>query len=103
MGALDLYAAQRKEQIENGPFSEPFYLDPAGARREVLGIYDEPYVAGDKDTGNVRQHQRKPRVLVDVIPSGVIPRTTLIEVRSGVYKIEKIDRDPEGVPRMWLL
>ena len=103
MGALDLYAAQRKEQIENGPFSEPFYLDPAGTRREVLGIYDEPYVAGDKDTGNVRQQLRKPRVLVDVIPSGVIPRTTLIEVRSGVYKIEKIDRDPEGVPRMWLL
>lgn len=103
MGALDLYAAQRKEQIENGPFSEPFYLDPTGARTEVMGIYDEPYLAGDKDTGNVRQQLRKPRVLIDTVPSGVIPQTTKIEVRSGVYTVQKIDRDPEGVPRMWLL
>lgn len=103
MGALDIYSAHRNYQVEDGPFSETFYLDPEGARTEVKGIYDEPYFAADKDIGNVRQKTRKPRVLVSSPPSGVVPTVTKIEVRSGVYTIQTIDRDPDGVPRMWLL
>lgn len=103
MGALDVYDTQRLFQVEDGPFSEPFYLDPTGARTEIKGIYDEPYLAGEKDTGNVRQQLRKPRILVNSIPSGVVAKSTMIEVRGDDYKINKLDRDPNGIPRMWLL
>lgn len=94
---------QRKFEIEEGPFSEAFYLDPSGVRASFRGIYDEPYSVGDKDSGQVRQQMRKPRIIVDTIPEGVIPQTTLVEVRGVVTLIQKVDRDPEGVPRMWLL
>lgn len=102
-GALDYFDAQRLFQVENGPFSEPFYLDPSGARTVVRGIYDEPYLSGDNDSGNVRQQLRKPRILVNAIPSGVIAQATQIEVRGDVYTMQKFDRDPNGVPRIWLL
>jgi len=95
--------AQRLAQIETGIFAEVFYLDPTGARTEMKGFYDEPYLAGDKDSGNVRQQLRKPRLIVNDIPDGVVARSTKVEVRGETYTIQKCDKDPEGVPRMWLL
>jgi hypothetical protein len=101
--ALEIYREQRRQQIEDGPFSESFYLDPYATRVEIRGIYDEPYLAGESDQGNVRKQLQKPRVVVDEIPASVIARSTQIEVRGKVYRIEKPDRDPDGIPRMWLL
>jgi len=95
--------AQRKSQIEDGVFSETFYLNPATTRDVIKGIYDDSYLTEDDDQGNVRQQKRKPRVLVDTIPATVVFRSTQIEVRGVVYTIQKGDRDDEGIPRMWLL
>ena len=103
MTTLELMRAQRKAQIEDGPFSEPFYLDPTGARIELRGVYDEPYLSGDKDSGNVRQQLRKPRLIIDEVPAGITAQSTKVEVRGVVYTVQKVDRDPEGVPRVWLL
>lgn len=100
--AIDIMKAQRKSQVEH-IFSETFYLDPAGSRTEVNGIYDEPYETENTDQGQVRQQQRKPRILLDDIPDSVVARSTKIEVRGEVKTIQKIDRDPEGVPVIWLL
>lgn len=101
--ALEIMKAQRKAQIEESPFSETFYLDPTGARTEIKGIYDDPYETENTDQGQVRQQKRKPRILLNEIPGSIVFRTTKIEVRGEVFTIQKPDRDPEGVARIWLL
>lgn len=101
--ALDIYDGHRDEQIENGSFSESFFIDPSGANTEIKGIFDEPYTTGNKDQGQVQQQMLKPRILISTIPSGIIPRTTEILVRSETMKIQKVDRDPNGIPRLWLV
>jgi hypothetical protein len=103
MGALDVYDDQRTEQIENGPFSEEFILDPSGTATPIRGIYDESYLTENQDQGNVRQQIRKPVILVSEVPSGIVPKTTQITVRGTDRKIQKVDRDPNGIPRLWLL
>jgi len=103
MSALAEYDAQRTEQIENGPFSEEFVLDPSGSATTIRGIYDEPYVIENRDQGQVRQQKTKPVILVSEVPSGITPRTTKITVRGTDMTIYKIDRDPNGIPRLWLI
>ncbi len=103
MGALDYYNDQRTAQIEDGPFSEEFTLDPSGAATTIKGIYDEPTVMEERDQGQVRQKRRKPKILVSEIPAGITLRTTQITVRGTDYTIEKVDKDPNGIPRMWLI
>jgi hypothetical protein len=103
MGALDVYDDQRTEQIENGPFSEEFILDPSGTATPIRGIYDDSYITDERDQGNVRQQKRKPLILISEIPSGIVPKTTLITVRGVDRKIQKIDRDENGIPRLWLI
>jgi hypothetical protein len=103
MSPLDIFADHRKEQIENGPFSESFIITTSGDTQTVKGIYDESYVTQEQDSGKVRQQMRKPVILIAEIPTGIIPRTSKIDVRGLEYTVQKIDRDSEGVPRIWLL
>lgn len=100
--ALDIYYQHRIEQIENGQFSEEFVLDPSGAANTFRGIYDEEYFTHERDQGNVRQQTRRPRILVSTIPTGA-EKNVKITVRSEERTIQKIDLDPEGVPRIWII
>lgn len=103
MGALDVYDTQRDEQVENGNFAEEFIIDPSGIAKTIKGIYDESYITENRDSGQVRQQKRQPLILLSTVPAGIVPKTTQITVRNVVRTIQKIDRDPNGIPRMWLL
>lgn len=103
MGALTEYSTQLETQIEDGPFSETFTIDPSGVATEVKGIFDNSYDQGDRDQGNVRQQHKKPRVILASVPSGVTARATQIEVRSQTYTIQKIDEDGNEAVTLWLV
>lgn len=103
MGALDIYDQHRMEQVENGVFSEDFILDPSGVGTIIKGIFDEAYATDNQDQGNVRQQRRTPVILLASIPAGITPQSTQITVRGVNRTIYKVDRDENGIPRMWLL
>lgn len=103
MSALELYDSQRDYQLEEGNFSEDFIIDPLGSATVIKGVYDESYIIEHTDQGNFRQQKRKPVILLSTEPDSIVAKTTKITVRGIVRTIQKIDRDPNGIPRLWLL
>ena len=103
MNALDLYNNQRDFEIEEGNFSEDFTYTLGGVVTTFKGIYDEAYITEERDQGNVRQQKRKPIILISTEPVGIVAKTTKLTVRGVERVINKIDRDPNGVPRLWLI
>jgi hypothetical protein len=98
--ALDIYAQHKKYQVEDGTFSETALFNGVD---DLKGIFDESYATGSKDAGNVNQQFKKPRFLVDVVPAGVIPNTTELQVNGVDYIITKVSGTDERGPQvLWL-
>ena len=103
MSALDLYDNQRDFQLEEGNFSEDFTYALGGVVTTFKGIYDEAYIIENSDAGQMRQQKRKPLISVSEEPDGIVAKTTKVTVRGLERTINKIDRDPNGVTRLWLI
>ena len=100
---LDIYNDHRKEEIENGPFSETFTTaSPSGS---FSGIFDRSHIEDNKDSGNVQQKKLYPRIMVSEVPEGIEPQTTTItrEKTSDTFTFWFVGKDDEGVPYLWLV
>ena len=101
--AGDIYNAHRAEQVSNGPFSESFIVDPAGSALEYRGVFDESFIADNKDQGNVRQKQLKARFTVAEIPPGIVFKQTKLSYDSRNWIIQSSGKDQNGMPVLWLI
>lgn len=97
--ALDIYNEHRKYQIEEGSFSEETAL--LNGSTEIKGVFDNSYGLTNKDTGNVTKQKRKPRFLVDIVPT-FEPNVSTLTVQGDTYLINKATEDEYGIPVLWL-
>ena len=102
---VNLYNEKKKELIEDGSNSEPgiYKADGVVATSTINGIFDEHYMKAEKDSGNVPQQFKKPRFFIDALPAGLVPGTSVMEIRSVDYIIIKPGgTDKNGFQVLWL-
>ena len=84
----DFYAEQLKFQIECGPFSESFTVDPEGQPYEIRGIFDVSVVTNESN----KSTRPVPRIILFAAPEYEADKT-LIAVRGKTYTMQKHETD----------
>ena len=97
--ALAIYDAHRKQQVEEGTFSETAILEGGS---EIKGVFDDSLMVGSLDAANQPRQSSRIRFLVDQLPT-FEPRVTKITIRSIEYTIQKGDEDANGIKTLWLV
>ncbi len=99
--AINIMRDQRKAQVELSPSSEDFQIVGGVIFR---GIFDRSHEEDNKDDGNIQQKKLVPRIMVSVVPSGIVPRITKVirSVDNTTYTVRFVSIDDEGIPVIWL-
>lgn len=97
---LDILNQHRANQLSLSPSSEEFTIQGGST---FFGIFDNAHYEEPKDRGNVTGKKRMPVIMVDVVPSGLTPDSSVIIRENGdEFTFQFAGRDKEGVPLLWL-
>lgn len=98
--ALEIYNLHRQEQLDNSPFSDVFSY---GVGKKLYGYFDFSPEQDTEDAGHVAQKQRKPRIIVGVIPDDLSEKDDITQDSTGtVFTVHYFGEDDNGVPHIWL-
>lgn len=95
---------------EDSPDAELAILDPAGKALPFYGVFDDNAIQGNKDSGNVFQKVKKPRIIVSELP---YPKDQMegqdvslpyrVTADKNIWNINYIQTDAEGAQILWLI
>lgn len=98
---IDILRQHRADQIELNPSSELFQIDGGVS---FYGVFDNSHIEEGKDAGNITQKKLLARIMVAVVPSGLVERTSKIIREDGTttFTFKFVGKDEEGIPILWL-
>jgi hypothetical protein len=89
---------------ENGNFTEQAVYDPSGLDEIIYGIFDLVDYRADKDSSGNQKKQSRAHFVVSSAPDFDIYSEKFLHLveRGETYQISYIEKDLNGVQKIWL-
>ena len=96
---IGILREQRKNMIELDPSSETFQIVGGGT---FIGIFDDAYDMGSKDSGNVTMRSTCPAIMTAEEPAGLSKDVEILREDLTPFTWRRTGTDEEGIVAIWL-
>ncbi len=91
---------QLTDMIELNPDSETFQIVGGDS---FIGIFDDAYDMGPKDSGHVTQRSTCPAIMVSTAPAGLVKDVEITREAGASYLWRRTGTDDEGIIVIFLI
>lgn len=97
--SLAILNQQRTDMIELNPSSETFQIVGGDS---FIGVFDDAYDMGPKDSGHVTQRSTCPAIMVSTAPAGLVKDVEITREEGDSYIWRRTGTDEEGIVVIFL-